>query len=173
MVDLFALLLLPGGGDELQGIKRGIVEIADLIVVNKADGAMKAAADHAEAEYRHALSLLKPREAGMVVPVLQCSSVEDRGIAEVWAEIARLRALAAETGALDRRRAEQARAWMWQEIRETLVERFRAHPPVAGALAAHEAAVVEGRETPGAAARALLAAFLGEDADTENDARKG
>jgi len=165
MVDLFALLLLPGGGDELQGIKRGIVEIADLIVVNKADGAMQAAARHAAAEYRHALALLKPREAGTKVPVLQCSAVEDRGIVEVWREVLVLRDRAAAGGALDRRRADQARAWMWQEIRETLVERFRRHDGVAAALDAHERAVVEGRETPGAAAQALLAAFLGRAGD--------
>jgi len=91
MVDLFCLLLLPGGGDELQGIKRGIVEIADLIVVNKADGAMRDAARHAAAEYRHALTLLRPRDADWRVLLLQAAATENRGIDAVWETIGRWR----------------------------------------------------------------------------------
>ncbi|WP_052121509.1 methylmalonyl Co-A mutase-associated GTPase MeaB, partial [Inquilinus limosus] len=83
MVDVFLLLLLPGAGDELQGIKRGIVEVADILVVNKADGDRKGAANHAAAEYRHALALLRGT-GGWTPPVLQCSALENRGIDAVW-----------------------------------------------------------------------------------------
>ena len=84
MVDLFMLLLLPGGGDELQGIKKGIVELADLIVVNKADGALIDAARHAVAEYRHALALLRSPSKDWKVPVLTCSAATRLGIPEIW-----------------------------------------------------------------------------------------
>ena len=92
MVDLFMLLLLPGGGDELQGIKKGIVELADLIVVNKADGALVDAARHAVAEYRHALALLRSPSKDWKVPVLTCSAATRIGVPEVWDTIGKYRA---------------------------------------------------------------------------------
>ena len=92
MVDLFMLLLLPGGGDELQGIKKGIVELADLIVVNKADGALVNAARHAVAEYRHALALLRSPSKDWKVPVLTCSAATRLGVPEVWETIGKYRA---------------------------------------------------------------------------------
>jgi LAO/AO transport system kinase len=84
MTDLFALLLLPGGGDELQGIKRGIMELADLVLVNKADGDRIANARHTAADYQHALKLMHPRTPGWQVPVRTCSALEGQGIAEAW-----------------------------------------------------------------------------------------
>ena len=90
LTDLFLLLLLPGGGDELQGIKRGIVELADLIVVNKADGEMSAAAERAAADYRNALHFLRPRSAHWSVPVATCSALEGRGIDQIWKLVDRL-----------------------------------------------------------------------------------
>ncbi|HEV7369614.1 methylmalonyl Co-A mutase-associated GTPase MeaB [Arenibaculum sp.] len=158
MVDLFMLLLLPGGGDELQGIKKGIVELADLIVVNKADGDMVAAARHAVAEYRHALALLQPADARWRVPVLSCSAVAGAGIEEVWRTVGRYRDLLG--GAIAERRAGQARAWMWSEISDTLLDAFRRHPGVRADLAHLEEAVTHGRTTPAAAARELLSRFL-------------
>ncbi|WP_207483826.1 methylmalonyl Co-A mutase-associated GTPase MeaB [Arenibaculum pallidiluteum] len=160
MVDLFMLLLLPGGGDELQGIKKGIVELADLIVVNKADGALESAARHAVAEYRHALALLRPPVSGWRVPVMSCSATEGRGIAEVWETVERYRAQLGASGAIAERRAGQARAWMWSEIQETLLEAFRAQPAVRADLAGIEVQVGDGRLAPAAAARRLLAEFL-------------
>lgn len=159
MVDLFLLLLLPGGGDELQGIKKGIVELADLIVVNKADGDMVAAARHAVAEYRHALALLQPADRRWRVPVLSCSAVAGTGIGEVWRTVGRYRDLLGD--AIAARRAGQARAWMWGEISDTLLETFRRHPEVRADLARLEEAVTLGRTTPAAAARELLSRFLG------------
>ncbi len=159
LVDLFMLLLPPGGGDELQGIKRGIVELADLVVVNKADSDLVAAANHAAAEYRHALALLRPPAQGWRVPVLQCSSVERLGIDTVWRTIADFRRLMTESGALAERRAGQARAWMWREIEEGLSDRFKAQPDVRAALDALETRVATGEITPTAAAQTLLGRF--------------
>ncbi len=161
MVDLFMLLLLPAGGDELQGIKKGIVELADLVVVNKADGDLIHAARHAVAEYRHALSMLRPASADWRVPVLSCSAVSRAGIDAVWETIERHRAVTEGSGTRAARRAEQARAWLWSEIRESLIDRFRAHPAVRAELAAVESGVTAGSLTPTAGARSLLQRFLG------------
>lgn len=161
MVDLFLLLLPPAGGDELQGIKKGIVELADLIVVNKADGDLVAAARHAVAEYRHALHMLRPASPHWRVPVLSCSAITGAGVPEVWDAVGRYRAALGPTGEIGRRRAEQARAWMWSEIRESLVAAFTADPAVRAALAGLEADVAAGRTTPGMAARLLLDWFRG------------
>src|SRR5690554_1927349 len=98
MVDLFALLLLPGGGDELQGIKKGIVELAELVIVNKADGEMRAAAGRAAAEYRSALRMLRPLMENWKVPVLQVSSIEKRGLEAVWQAILKHREVLGESG---------------------------------------------------------------------------
>ena len=158
MVDLFMLLLLPAGGDELQGIKKGIVELADLVVVNKADGDLAATARHTVADYRHALALL--RHGDWRVPVLSCSAFRKIGIDTVWQTIGEHKALTEANGARATRRAEQARAWLWSEIRETLIDRFRAHPAVRADLARLEAEVTAGTTIPAAAAHTLLGRFL-------------
>ncbi|MBP2232167.1 LAO/AO transport system kinase [Azospirillum agricola] len=163
MVDLFMLLLLPAGGDELQGIKKGIVELADLVVVNKADGDLAATARHTVADYRHALTLL--RHGDWRVPVLSCSAVHKIGIDSIWNTIGEHKAVTEANGQRAGRRAEQARAWLWSEIRETLIDRFRAHPAVRADLARIEAGVTGGDAIPTTAARALLARFLGESAN--------
>jgi LAO/AO transport system kinase len=157
MVDVFVLLLLPGAGDELQGIKRGIVEVADILVVNKADGDQKGAANHAAAEYRHALALLRG-SGGWTPPVLQCSALENRGIDAVWDMIGRFRQDMGD--ALAERRAEQARSWLWRELGDGLIDALRGHPAVAKALPALEAEVAAGCLLPTAAARRLLERFL-------------
>jgi GTPase len=161
LVDLFLLLLLPGGGDELQGLKRGIVELADILVVNKADGELQAAAGRAAAEYANAIRLLPPGHEGWQPPVLTCSAKTGTGIAEVWAAITRFRETFGPNGAIADKRARQAQAWMWNEISETLMARFKAHPEVAAQVSALGAEVRAGLLTPAAAARALLAAFPG------------
>ena len=161
LVDLFLLLLLPGGGDELQGLKRGIVELADILAINKADGELEAAAGRAAAEYANAVRLLPPGHEGWQPPVLTCSAKTGTGIAEVWAEIARFREAFGPRGAIADKRARQAQAWMWNEISETLMARFKAHPEVAEQLTALGDKVRAGILTPAAAARALMATFLG------------
>lgn len=162
IADMFLLLLPPAAGDELQGLKRGVVELADLILVSKRDGEFAAAAERAAAEYANALRLVRPRWAEWQVPVRAVSALEGSGIAEVWREVARFRAALEASGAWTRQRAEQARAALWSEIGESLIARFRAAPAVAARLARLEAEVMAGARTPGAAAHALLAAFLGE-----------
>ncbi|RDD61704.1 methylmalonyl Co-A mutase-associated GTPase MeaB [Ferruginivarius sediminum] len=168
MVDMFLLLLLPGGGDELQGIKKGISEIADLLVVNKADAGMKDAARAAAAEYKSALRMLRPANEAWKPPVLTCSALEHRGIDKVWAAISDYRQKLGDSGDLARRRAEQARSWMWNEVEETLLRAFKDHPGVARRLPDLERAVTEGRIPAAAAARELLDAFL-ERARVEAD----
>lgn len=160
MVDMFLLLLVPGGGDELQGIKRGIMELADLLIVNKADGDLAAAAGRAAGEYAHALQLMPASSPDWSPEVVQCSALENRGIAEIWDTVGRFRAARDGTGGLAARRADQARAWMWSEIGETLTAEFRRHPDVAARLGDMEAAVAAGEITPAQAAAALLEAFV-------------
>ena len=159
MVDLFLLLLLPSGGDELQGIKRGIVELADLVVVNKADGALVEAARRAAAEYQSALRMLRPVTHDWQVPVLLCSALERRGLEEVWARIEQFRALQQDNGLWEDKRENQASAWLWREIEESLLRALHHHPRVAEEIAGMDSAVRDGSLTPSAAARRLLEAF--------------
>ena len=162
LVDFFLLLLQPGGGDELQGLKRGIVELADMLVVNKADGELEAAAGRAAAEYANAVRLLPPGLEGWQPPVETCSAKTGKGMAEIWAQITRFRESFGPSGAIDGKRARQAQAWMWNEISETLMAHFKAHPGVAEQLSTLGNKVRLGRLTPAAGARALLAAFLAD-----------
>jgi LAO/AO transport system kinase len=159
MVDLFLLLLAPGGGDELQGIKKGIVEIADLLVVNKADGDLAPAAERARRDYASALHVLAPLSAAAAAPVMKCSALEGTGIGEVWAMVERLHRARETSGALARRRAAQARAWMWSEVSETLLGRLMAHPGVAARIAEWEGKIAAGEASPGEATQAILKAF--------------
>ncbi len=160
MVDMFLLILPPAAGDELQGLKRGIVELADLILVNKADGELLDHASRAAADYANAVHLIRPAHAEWQVAVRAVSALIGSGVDAVWDEADRFRAALAATGAWERRRAEQAKAALWAEIGDNLVEHFRAAPAVVQRLAAIEREVHAGRRTPAAAARELLALFL-------------
>jgi LAO/AO transport system kinase len=160
MVDLFLLLLAPGGGDELQGIKRGIVELADLVVVNKADGDLAAAARSAASDYSSALRLLRPKQAGWEPRVLTASALEGTGVHDVWAAIEEFRATLDAAGELERRRAQQAGDWMWSEVSESLLDALRRDADVAALARELEEAVRRGELAPAAAARRLLDAFL-------------
>jgi LAO/AO transport system kinase len=159
LVDLFLLLVSPGGGDELQGIKRGIMELADLVVVNKADGDLAPAAGRTAGEYRNALHLMRPKWPGWSARVLSASALRGTGVAEVWAAIGEHGAALAADGQRDRLRAAQARAWMWSEVNDELAARFRRDDGVRAELGSAEAAVVSGDLSPAAAARRLLDAF--------------
>lgn len=155
MVDFFLLVLAPAGGDDLQGIKRGIMELADLVLVNKADGGLLDAARHVAADYRNALHLLRPKHAFWTVPVDLVSAKEKTGIEEVWARIGAFRAAAEQSGGLDALRGEQAGRWLWMEIQDRLVHEFRRHDGVKSALPSLQQAVNEGRLLPSVAARQL------------------
>ena len=158
MVDVFLLLLAPGGGDELQGLKKGIVELADIVVVNKCDGGLAETANRMRAEYRGALGLLRPPDPRWKTPVLTCSALEKRGIAEVWRMVEDHRAALGPERGIAERRARQARALMWNEIGDGLMDAFKRDATVGGLLATLEDEVAQGVATPHAAAKRLLAA---------------
>ena len=158
MVDFFLVLLLPGGGDELQGIKRGVMELADALVVNKADGDTLPAAERTVGDYRAALQLIRPHSS-WTPRVLRASALEGDGMAEARDVIFEHRDLLLGSGELDSRRRDQARAWMWSLVEELLQAKFHSHPEVAAALPRLEAAVAALEKTPAAAARALLDSF--------------
>jgi LAO/AO transport system kinase len=159
MVDFFLVLVLPGAGDELQGIKKGVFELADALAVNKADGDGAARARIALADLRSALRYLPRKRASWAPRAVAVSGLSGAGLDELWAVIDEHRRLLASTGELAGLRASQQRTWMWTLIRERLEHRFRADPAVAVALPRLEAAVEAGAITSSAAADELLAAF--------------
>ena len=158
MVDLFLVLVAPGGGDELQGLKRGIMELADLVVVNKADGDLAATAAHTAADYAAALHLVRPRILAWTPRVLTCSALTGTGIPEIWAAVAEFRQAAGDV--LPGLRADQNREWMWSEVTDSLLESLTADSTTAELARRLEAEVAAGVITPTAAARAVVAAFL-------------
>jgi LAO/AO transport system kinase len=159
LVDFFLLLIAPGGGDELQGIKKGIVELADLIVVNKDDGDLAPAARRAVADYSHALRLLAPAEGAEPIEAIAVSALEGKGIDAAWHIASRRLDAARASGARAARRADQARAALWREIGDGLMDLFQADGGAARALRGLETKVAAGKLTPSAAARQALAAF--------------
>jgi len=159
MVDCFLVLVLPGAGDELQGIKKGVFELADVLAVNKADGDGAGRARIALGDLRSALRYLPRRRASWQTQALAVSGRTGAGLGELWAAIEDHRRVLAASGELAQLRAEQQRTWMWSLIRERLEAAFRRHPGVVGAVARLEAAVQAGAITSTAAADELLAAF--------------
>ena len=166
MTDMFLLLLLPGAGDELQGIKRGIVELADLILINKADDGLTDLAGQAAAEYRNALRLLHPRSPNWKVEVKCCSARDGVGIDEAWEIVLQHHEMLSSTGELAVRRAAQARDWMWSDVTDDLVDELKSDPQVRERLAELEAATSEGKIPPTVAARTLLEIFLERHKET-------
>ena len=167
MTDCFALLQLPNAGDDLQAIKKGVMEIADLVVINKAD-IDPDAATRARAMITSALRLLgqhgRPEHAAhdnthWHPTVMQLSALKAQGIAAFWAEIERFRALQTTNGELAARRQRQAKAWMWERIDAGLKQRFREHPAVRGALKDTTEQVLGGQLPASTAARQLLDLF--------------
>jgi LAO/AO transport system kinase len=159
MVDFFLVLLQPGAGDELQGIKKGVLELADSLVVNKADGALLEAAERSAGEHTQALGLLHARSASWTPRVLMVSSLQGSGIDGVWEAILAHTAALEASGERQTRRKEQTRQWMWSLVEEGLRSSFRAHPDVSSQIDALEHAVQDLEVTPAAAARTLLDAF--------------
>lgn len=159
MTDMFCLLQLPNAGDDLQAIKKGIMELADLIVINKAD-IDAAAATRAKAQMLSALHMLRPASPHWTVPVLTLSALQKQGVAEFWGEVERYRETMTASGELAAKRRHQALAWMWELIDQGLRHRFRGHPGVQHALPQLAGAVEAGVTTPSAAAARLLG-YLG------------
>ena len=158
MTDIFLLLLAPAGGDELQGVKRGIMEMADLILVNKADGELLPTARRTCADYAGALHLLRrrPQDPTGFPKALMVSAAEGTGLTEVWAEIATLANWRRAQGHHDRRRAEQARHWFEEEVRQGLLARLSADPTIRTRMQALGDQVADGL-SPSTAAAKLLA----------------
>jgi LAO/AO transport system kinase len=159
MVDCFLLLLAPGAGDELQGIKRGIVELADLVVINKADGDLLAAARRAKADYQAAFQLLRPPTPDWTPEVLACSALHEEGIGKIWQAVLRQRQALEASGELSAKRARQIRSWLWAEVQAGLADALRADPATADLLATLEDDVRSGRLLPPQAARELVRRF--------------
>jgi len=160
MVDFFLLVTLAGAGDELQGIKRGVMELADAVVVNKADGANLKAAEKARREIENALHLFPLPALGWAPPALTCSARTGKGVRELWAAIEEHAALTRGNGWRQAVRREQQRQWMRALIEQGLRQHFESHPAVQQQMAALEQDVVEGRITSVRAACALLDAYL-------------
>ena len=156
MTDMFLLLLLPSGGDELQGIKRGIMELADLIVVNKSDGEQITLANQTMLDYRSAVHFLTSRFDGWQTPVMACSSVNNQGVTEVWAEVDRFKATISEDGRLQQQRAQQAKAWMWSEMAESLVVDLKSDPSIKRMIPDLESAVLDGSLPATVAAQRMI-----------------
>jgi LAO/AO transport system kinase len=161
MVDTFLLLTLARTGDQLQGIKKGVLELADVIAVNKADGAHAVDARNAARELAGALRLLRPGGETWQPPVLTCSALDGTGLAEVWDQLVRHRDGLAASGELAQRRRRQQVGWVWAMVRDTLLDRLRTQPDVVALAPDVERRVLAGTLTPASAAELLLAAFGG------------
>nr|WP_255208043.1 MULTISPECIES: methylmalonyl Co-A mutase-associated GTPase MeaB [unclassified Myxococcus] len=159
LVDFYLVLMLAGAGDELQGIKRGILEVADMLAINKADGDNKPRAERARSELRAALHLMRP---GAEPEITTCSALEGSGVEKLWTSIEAQLGRSVASGALERRRKAQQVQWMWTMVQDGLRAALRAHPEVSALVPTLEADVREGRATPTSAALRVLGAFLPE-----------
>jgi LAO/AO transport system kinase len=160
MVDCFLLLLAPGAGDELQGIKRGIVETADLILVNKADGDLLGAANRVRADYQAALHLLRPASPAWTPEVLTCSALEQQGIEQAWEAIGRHRQALLRSGELEAKRERQQQSWFWSEIQAGLINALRKDPASAALMKDLERKIGAGEILPPKAADMLVRGAL-------------
>lgn len=156
MVDFFLLLMLAGAGDELQGIKRGIMEMADAIVINKADGNNIQRARRAQAEFANALHLFPPSDSGWTPLVKSCSALYKSGIDEIWEMVGKYRSLVDENGYLTQRRQEQSKYWMYETIREGIFNQVFQDPKMQKELTRYETEIIQGRMTSFMAASSIL-----------------
>jgi LAO/AO transport system kinase len=168
MVDFFLVLMLAGAGDEIQGIKKGVLELADAIAINKADGDNLARAEVAREQYAKAMHLLAPSSPNWSPPVLTCSSLEQSvsGLSDIWQMIQEHRQRLKQSGELQIKRQQQALAWMWSLVEEGLKARFHRHPRIQQMLPELARDVERGQTTPTAAANRLLFSLDNEDSDS-------
>jgi LAO/AO transport system kinase len=156
MVDFFLVLLLAGGGDDLQGIKKGVIELADMIAINKADGDNVARAERAASEYRGALQIFTPKDAQWMPPVLTISGRENKGLDSLWGKVVEYRDRMIASGAFAERRQRQAVQWMRDMLEDKLLSRVRENPRVASRLPVIEADVRNGTLLPTRAVDEIL-----------------
>ncbi len=167
MVDFFLVLMLAGAGDELQGIKKGILELADAVAINKADGDNLEKAQRARREYENALHYLSPASPNWTPPVLTCSAIKMLGIEAIWSTVMSHHRKLEAVGELEAKRRQQALAWMWTLLEEGLKERFHQHPAVKRRLPEVIGAVQRGDCAPTRAATELLF-LLDKDSTFDN-----
>jgi LAO/AO transport system kinase len=156
MVDFFLVLMIAGAGDELQGIKRGVLELADMIAVNKADGENRKRATKAASEYAAALNIMRPGNAVWRPPVLTCSALRNEGLRELWSKIADHRRIMTDAGELEQNRARQRVRWLWLIIEDRLLTGLKQDPRVSAIIRSVESDVFAGRLTPGIGADRVL-----------------
>jgi len=159
MVDFFMLLQLSNAGDELQGIKKGVMEIADAIVINKAEGDNRPKAELAKGQYLNALHILRPKSKNWIVPVLLTSALYDEGIAEVWDMLMDYKSKMTESGEFAEKRRKQSVDWFWTMVIDDLKEMFVHNKNVQAMLPQIQEAVIDGITTPSAASKRLLELF--------------
>lgn len=159
MVDFFLVLMVAGAGDELQGIKRGVLELADLIAVNKCDGDNITRAQIARREYATALHFMRAKHAEWTAKAVTCSAASGDGLEEIWNSVLEHQMLLRDSGSLESRRKQQLIRWMWRMIEERLLSAFHQHSRVKVAVPELEGAVAEGQVTAARAAMTLLEAF--------------
>ncbi len=159
MTDFFLALMLPGAGDELQGIKKGLVELADMIAVNKADGDNVRRAKAAAAEYRGALHILNPRSPNWTPPVVTYSALTGEGVAAMWSQVLLHRDRLTQSGELAARRREQQVKWLWTMLEDRVFVRLKADAGLRARLPQLEAAVADGRLAPTVAVEEIAAAL--------------
>ncbi len=159
MVDIFLILMLPGAGDELQGIKKGVLELADMIAVNKTDGENEAKAFEAAKDYISALRLTQPMNHGWTPPVVNCSSLTGKGLDEVWEKIKDHREILESNGEWEKRRKDQKLKWMWSIVEARLFADLHDNPAIAEQIPELEKTVLEGKISATSAAERLLEVF--------------
>lgn len=159
MVDFFVVVLIAGAGDELQGIKKGVLEIADMIALNKADGDNAQRAKSSAAEYQHALRIITPKDKDWIPPVVTISALENLGVDDLWRRITDRHSQLQDSGGLDTLRQQQQVRWMWAMIEDRLTSRLKSHPEVKANVPDVESAIVDGTLTPTLAAEQLLKKF--------------
>jgi len=159
MTDFFLVLMLAGAGDELQGLKKGVIELADMIAVNKADGDNVARASAAAAEYAAALHILQPRSASWTPPVITYSALTGHGLGDLWERILDHQARLGATGELAARRSEQQVKWMWAMLEDRLRARLTSDRAIAARLPGIEAAVADGKLSPAVAVEQIASAM--------------
>lgn len=163
MVDVFLLISIAGAGDELQGIKRGIMEFADIVVVNKSDGDNIARSKTAKADIQKALHLFPPLESGWIPQALLCSSLERKGLAETWEAVMKYQEKMITTGYFNELRVNQSSWWLKESIQEMLLADFNNHPKVSNHLKSLEIKVKRGEVSVSEASEQLISLYLGND----------
>ncbi|KAF0141001.1 MAG: LAO/AO transport system kinase [Rhodospirillaceae bacterium] len=159
MVDFFLVLMLPGAGDELQGIKKGVLEIADMIVVNKADGENEIRAGLAAREYHNALRIMAPASVTWRPPVLICAGLTGKGLGPLWEKVVEHRHLLSANGELQEKQRQQQIHWMWSMLDDKLMRMLRHHPVVRDMLPKVEQDIIDNRLSPALAVERILEAF--------------